>query len=118
VRRRPAAIALALGLALLLALALLGAGCDRPGNRSAEELWAKYCARCHGADGRGVPRQLARYPNADLTRSRARGGEARAFFRRRIAEGYGPMPGFSQRLSPPELERLVDTSLRLAKKGN
>jgi mono/diheme cytochrome c family protein len=96
------------------ALALLAAACDRPGNRSAEVLWPKYCARCHGEDGRGVPKQLARYPNADLTRSRARGGAARAFFERRIAQGYGPMPGFSRRLSRPELERLVDLSLKLA----
>jgi len=97
-----------------MGLAHLTAACDGPGDRSAEALWPKYCVRCHGEDGRGVAKQLARYPNADLTRSRARGGGARAFFERRIAQGYGPMPGFSRRLSRQELERLVNLSLKLA----
>ena len=101
----------------MLSVALLAAGCDGPGDRSAAELYTKYCARCHGADGRGVPRQLARYPKADLTRSQARGDAARGFYQRRIAEGYGPMPAFSRRLSPQEIERLVDYGLALAKTG-
>ena len=99
---------------VLLTFALATAGCDRPGDRSAGVLWSKYCARCHGDDGRGVPKQLARHPNADLTRSRARGAAARIFFERRIAQGHGPMPGFSRKLSRAELERLVDRSLELA----
>ena len=100
--------------ALAAVLALLGGGCQRPGNRSAAELYPRQCARCHGADGRGNPVQLGRYPNLDLTLSRARGGDARAFFRRRISRGYGPMPGFSRKLSAAEIERLVDFSLQLA----
>jgi mono/diheme cytochrome c family protein len=104
-------------LTALLAAVAMTTGCERPGDRGAAELYAKYCARCHGADGRGVPRQLARYPRADLTLSEARGDAARDFFHRRIAEGYGPMPGFSRRLSPQELERLVDYSLAIARTG-
>lgn len=100
-----------------LTAALLTGGCDGPGDRSADVLYGKYCARCHGDDGRGVPRQLARYPKADLTRSPARGDAARGFYYRRIARGYGPMPAFSRRLSPQEIERLVDYSLALARTG-
>ena len=101
-------------LALAMALLLWGGGCERPGNRSAAQLYPRQCARCHGADGRGNPVQLSRYPNLDLTRSLARGGDARAFFRRRISRGYGPMPGFSRKLNAGEIERLVDYSLQLA----
>ena len=100
--------------AVAFALFLLGGGCRGPGDRSAAELYPRQCARCHGADGRGNPLQVGRYPNLDLTRSRARGGDARAFFRRRISRGYGPMPGFSRKLSAKEIERLVDYSLQLA----
>ena len=106
---RPTTTALA-----IIALTLLCTACERPGDRSAAELYPRQCARCHGADGRGNPVQLARYPNLDLTRSLARGGDARPFFRRRIAQGHGPMPGFSRKLSAPEIERLVDYSLQLA----
>jgi mono/diheme cytochrome c family protein len=98
-------------------LALCFVACDGPGNRTTAELYPKYCARCHGEDGRGVPKQLARYPKADLTRSTARGGAAREFIYRRIAEGYGPMPAFARRLSRQEIERLVDYTLKLASGG-
>lgn len=104
-------------LTALLAAVAGAAGCERTGDRPAALLYEKYCARCHGADGRGVPRQVARYPKADLTRSEARGDAARGFFHRRIAKGYGPMPGFSRRLSPQEIERLVDYSLAIARTG-
>jgi len=33
--------------------------------------------------------------------------------RQRIAEGDGPMPGFSHRLTPQEIERLVDFTFQL-----
>jgi mono/diheme cytochrome c family protein len=111
--RRIPALAVA---ALLAAAGLAGfSGCDRPGNRSAAELYPKYCARCHGPDGRGVPRQTKSHPKADLTLTEARGGGARDFFYRRIAEGYGPMPAFSRKLSPQEIERLVDYTMALAR---
>ena len=105
---------LTLAFALVLVLILISsAACERPGNRSVQELYPKHCARCHGADGRGNPVQVGRYPNLDLTRSQARGAGARAFVYRRIAEGYGPMPGFSKKLSRQEIERLADYSLEL-----
>jgi hypothetical protein len=37
----------------------------------------------------------------------------RAAVRQRIAEGHGPMPSYSKRLTPEELERLVDFTLRI-----
>jgi mono/diheme cytochrome c family protein len=37
----------------------------------------------------------------------------RAALRRRIADGYGPMPAFKRRLSPAEIERMIDFTLRL-----
>ncbi|HXO22885.1 MAG TPA: cytochrome c [Thermoanaerobaculia bacterium] len=96
----------------LLGLGLL-AGCGEPDDRTAEELYPKYCARCHGKDGKGDPRNVNLYPNLDLTHSKLTGKGSRGILYRRIAQGYGPMPGFSHRLSTEEMERLVDYSLKL-----
>ncbi len=95
---------------LLAAMAL--AGCNTE-NLTTPKLYRTSCARCHGGDGRGDSRYLDRYPYLDLTASpMVRQGD-RAAVRQRIVEGDGPMPGFSRRLSPAQIERLVDFTLQL-----
>ena len=97
----------------LLAL-LLFVGCSRK-NLTTPELYATYCARCHGERGEGKGDNLALYPHLNLlTSPMARRGD-RAAVRQRIREGYGPMPGFSRRLDRQEVERLVDFTFQLAK---
>lgn len=96
--------------ALLLAAALL-VGCARK-NLSTPELYATYCARCHGERGEGKG-DTNLYPHLNLlTSPMVRRGD-RAAVRQRIREGYGPMPGFSRRLDPQEVERLVDLTIQL-----
>jgi mono/diheme cytochrome c family protein len=103
---------LKLGRLLLLAAVSWLAGCARE-NLTAPELYETYCARCHGDRGQGEPKSLTLYPHADLLASpMVRRGD-RAAIRRRIAEGYGPMPGFQRRLTPREVEGLVDFTLQL-----
>jgi mono/diheme cytochrome c family protein len=42
----------------------------------------------------------------------------RAAVRQRLLEGHGPMPSFRRRLTPEELERLIDFTLQLpSRKG-
>ena len=95
---------------LLAALAL--AACSRK-NLTTPELYDAYCARCHGRQGEGDPRGLRTYKNLDLRASpMVRRGD-RAAVRQRIVEGSGPMPGFARRLTPPEIERLVDFTFQL-----
>jgi mono/diheme cytochrome c family protein len=103
--------------ALLLAAVVLTvlAGCAHK-DLTAPELYSTYCARCHGEQGRGKgdPEDLTLYPHLNLlTSPMVRGGD-RAAVRQRIREGYGPMPGFARRLTPQELERLVDFTFQLA----
>lgn len=101
-------------LVLLAALPLLlpSLGCARK-NQTAPELYETYCARCHGAGGEGDRRSLKLYPKLDLLSSpMVRRGD-RAAVRQRIAEGYGPMPGFARRLDRREVERLVDFTFQL-----
>jgi len=102
-----------LGALALLPLLSLLAACGPKADRTAEQLYPEYCARCHGADGRGDPRNVNLYPNEDLTRSRLTGQGAHLLIYRRIAEGYGPMPGFAHRLSAVEIGRLADYSMKL-----
>jgi len=97
---------------LLAAMAL--AGCSRK-NLTTPELYDDYCARCHGEQGEGDPRGLRNYPHLDLRASpMVRRGD-RAAVRQRIAEGSGPMPGFTRRLTRQEIERLVDFTFQLGR---
>jgi mono/diheme cytochrome c family protein len=99
--------------ALLLAAALLLAGCGKP--KTTPEMYKRYCARCHGGNGEGNPKSLRLYPNLDLIESpMVRRGD-RAAVRQRIAEGHGPMPAYQRRLTPEEIERMVDFTFQLAR---
>lgn len=99
-------------------LLLFALGCapapppDTPG-----AIYATYCARCHGDDGRGVTRQLERYPKADLGRSEMIARGDRAAVLARTAKGYGPMPAFDTKLTPAELEKVTGFVLALPAGG-
>lgn len=97
----------------LAVLLLLAAGCSGK-DLPAPDLYERHCARCHGDRGQGVPRGLKLYPRLDLlASSMVRQGD-RAAVRQRIAEGHGRMPGFKRRLTPEEIERLVDFTFQLS----
>lgn len=75
------------------------------------ELYAEHCASCHGADGRGDARRRGFYPQLDLTASElVRRGEDGLVYRR-IAYGYGAMPGFRHRLDVDQMLGLTDYTL-------
>jgi mono/diheme cytochrome c family protein len=97
----------------LLALALLPllTGCDR--DRSAPALYRKSCARCHGDHGQGPKKPVKLYPKLSLLASPMVLERDRAAVRRRVIEGYGPMPSFRRRLTADEVERLIDFTLQL-----
>ena len=103
--------------ALLLAILPLFAGCTKK-PETPPEMYAAYCARCHGEDGKGNPRSRVKlYPNLDLVTSpMVRRGD-RPLVRERIAKGYGPMPGFSRRLTPQQIEAMVDYTFELHRKA-
>jgi cytochrome c6 len=96
---------------LLLILPLL-AGCG-PKDRSAPALYERYCARCHGAQGEGPRRPNKLYPYLILLDSpMVRQGD-RAAVRQQVVEGEGPMPSFRRRLTPDEVEQVVEFTLGL-----
>jgi len=102
---------LAAALPLLVSLALAG-GCGHK-QMTTPELYSTYCTRCHGARGEGQPDSLTLYPHLNLLASPMIRRGDRPAVRQRIADGYGPMPGFKRRLTPEELERLIDFTMQL-----
>lgn len=93
---------------------LLTAACTPDSELPTHDLFVKYCADCHGEDGRGDERYAEEEDvEVDLLASRRVRSGDRVFVHRRIAEGYGPMPAFEEKLSPEDLARLVDFVLEL-----
>ena len=105
-----------LGAALAAVGLLAAAACGSPtSGKSATELYAENCMRCHGEDGRGDPRQLTLAPNLDLTRSVMVARGARGPIYLRITQGYGSMPAFGHKLERGDVELLVEFVLRFQK---
>ena len=96
--------------AALLAALLLAACAGEPDTPAG--LYRAHCARCHSMDGRGGPKAKTE-AGLDLVSSRMAAAGDRAAIRDRIATGEGRMPGFSRRLTPAEIEQLVDYTLEL-----
>ena len=92
---------------------LMFGGCG-PEDRSAPALYKKYCARCHGEEGQGPRRPNKLYPYLSLLASpMVRQGD-RAAVRQQVVEGDGgPMPSFRRRLTPEEVEQVVEFTLGL-----
>lgn len=101
---------------LCIALAA-GAFCAcAPDSDPGARLWRRNCAACHGADGSGRTRFARGRPFADLTDGRWKHGSDRASVRRLVADGdpASTMPPFAERLSPREIDVVVDHALKLA----
>ncbi len=87
-----------------------------PGADPGARLWRKKCSACHGADGEGRTRFAQGRPFADLTDGRWRHGPDRESVRRLVADGdpASTMPPFAGRLTPAEIDAVVDHALKLS----
>jgi cytochrome c5 len=95
-----------------LALLLLGsAACGPREPLPAPEAYERFCARCHGDDGRGDPKAVRLNPRLDLVASEMVRAGDRELVRERIAEGKGAMPGLERKLVPGELEALTEYTI-------
>jgi mono/diheme cytochrome c family protein len=93
-------------------------GCA-PESDPGANLWRKKCAACHGADGAGRTRFAEGRPFADLTDGRWKHGSDRASLRRLVADGdpSSTMPPFAGRLTPEEIDAVVDHARKLGAPG-
>lgn len=95
-------LSMAVALVAALGVASTAAGADP---ELGKQVWAKRCATCHAADGKGnakMAEKLGKIP--DLTTS---GAKTEAELRKAIAEGKPPMPAFGKSLKKDELEAVV-----------
>lgn len=101
---------------LSLVLASVALPSCAPESDPGARLWRKKCAVCHGADGAGRTRFAEGRPFADLTDGRFRHGSDRASVRRLVADGdpASTMPPFAGRLTPAEIDAVVDYAMKLA----
>jgi|CXWL01.1.fsa_nt_gi mono/diheme cytochrome c family protein len=90
----------------LLALAVVAGACRR-GPPTPEAAYSRYCAKCHGADGRGDPRPIGPDPHLDLLKSEMLARHDASEVARRIREGHGRMPAFSTKLTSAEIQALA-----------
>ena len=91
-----------------------------PDSDPGARIWRKRCAACHGLDGAGRTRFAEGRPFANLTDGRWKHGPDRASLRRLVADGDpgSTMPPFAGRLTPEEIDAVVDHALKLAAAGS
>lgn len=81
-----------------------------PGNvraRSAEELYAKNCASCHGRDGRAKTFKGKLKHARDLADSEWQGSVSDERMFNSIMNGKGKMPTYGKKLAEQEIDSLV-----------
>jgi mono/diheme cytochrome c family protein len=84
-----------------------GGGAGAAGSGPGAELYAANCARCHGSDGGGgIGPQLSDGQVADEFPDVADEIDV-------VTDGEGSMPAFGDRLSPTEIDDVVEYTRRL-----
>jgi mono/diheme cytochrome c family protein len=94
--------------------AVAALGDDAHENRSGQTLYLSNCSLCHGPQGRGIPSTMpalkgnatvAQPDGVNLVTVIARGLDPQKMD---PTEGYGPMPGFADRLSNAQIAELAN----------
>lgn len=98
--------------ALVVALALASMAVAA-GPELGKQVYAKKCASCHGADGKGNAKMasMLKVTIPDLTAAAAAKPEAEV--RKAVVEGKKPMPSFGKSLSKDEIDAVVQYTKRL-----
>lgn len=82
---------------------------------SAENIYQRHCASCHGSDGSGSVKK-AKALKLDATRLKLGRPETdipRAALREILLEGKNDMPAFKNKLKPAEVDPLLDYTIQL-----
>jgi mono/diheme cytochrome c family protein len=93
---------------VMLAMALFAAAAwprasAQPAKSGAADLYAKHCAKCHGADGKGIKS----LETPDMTDPKWQAAHTDKKISTVLANGEGVMPGFKGTLSAAQLASLV-----------
>jgi mono/diheme cytochrome c family protein len=74
---------------------------------SAKALFARNCATCHGADGRGETLEGEIYGVPDMTDGKWQESISEKRMTMSVRHGRGSMPSFEEKLSQNEIDLLV-----------
>ena len=76
---------------------------------TAQELYKKYCASCHGADGKGVEKmaKMLKAPIRDFTKITLT-AELSKEWQKAIKEGKAKMPAFNKKLKEAEIDSVYN----------
>lgn len=76
---------------------------------TAQELYKKYCASCHGADGKGVEKmaKMLKAPIRDFTKITLT-AELSKEWQKAIKEGKAKMPAFNKKLKEAEIDSVFN----------
>jgi mono/diheme cytochrome c family protein len=78
-------------------------------------VYAKKCASCHGADGKGNAK-MAQMLKVTIPAMTEAAGKSDAELQKFVSEGKKPMPSFQKSLSKDELQAVVHYVKKLAGK--
>ena len=76
-------------------------------DKSARELYAQNCARCHGANGRGETELGRSFDVPNIAGADWQKKHSDAKISRKIIKGGGGMPAFAKKLSSKEIAAVV-----------
>ena len=77
------------------------------------ETFEKYCAKCHGSDGKAQTNRGKQLKAQDLTDPEFQADQSDADMIKAVTDGKDDnMPPFGKKLSPEEIEKLVKFDVR------
>ena len=76
------------------------------------ETFKKYCAKCHGEDGRGETAKGKSLSARNFTDAEWQAGEKDAELIKAVQEGKDDMPPFGKKLTQEQIESLVKNDVR------
>lgn len=80
------------------------------------ELFAIYCAVCHGPEGKGGMPIAEKLPDIPTFTPRLLGRESDSHLFMMLTKGHAPMPGYAEALSPDERWHVINYLRSLQKK--
>ncbi len=80
--------------------------------RQPSELYMKYCAKCHGEDGKADTAKGKQLMARKFADTEWQSGESNADLIKSVTEGKEDMPPFGKKLTAEQIESLVKNDVR------
>ncbi len=80
--------------------------------KAPSETFEKYCAKCHGLDGKATTSKGKMLKARDFTDAEFQAGESDAALIKSVTEGKDDMPPFGKKLTPEQIQSLVKNDVR------